>query len=199
MKSKNMKIVIIDYGAGNIQSVKFAVERLGCQAELSDNPLEILSADKIIFPGVGKADYAMEKIKNAGLDKIIPDLKQPVLGICLGMQLMCDYTEEGNVTGLGIFPLAVKRFDNSMKVPHIGWNTINEIKSELFNGIKNHEYMYFVHSYYIPVNSWTIAETSYGITYSSSLKKNNFYGCQFHPEKSADAGSKLLENFLNSR
>lgn len=192
-----MKIVIIDYGSGNIQSVKFAVERLGLGAKLSKEPSEILSADKIIFPGVGRADYAMKEIRKARLDKIIPALKQPVLGICLGMQLMCEYTEEGNTHGLGIFPLTVKRFDDTVKVTHVGWNTITGLKFGLFEGINDNTYMYFVHSYYVGSNKWMIAETSYGVTYSSAIKKDNFYGCQFHPEKSASDGNQILKNFLN--
>ncbi|WP_461533341.1 imidazole glycerol phosphate synthase subunit HisH [Sinomicrobium sp.] len=189
-------IVIIDYGAGNIQSVKFAVERLGHQALLSDDAQIIKSADKVIFPGVGAAGSAMSKLRATGLDKLIPELKQPVLGICLGMQLMCRYSEEGNTQGLGIFDTDVLRFPDIVKVPQIGWNRISDLKSDLFDGIKEGEFMYLVHSYYVPDCSEAIAHTSYGTGYASALKKDNFYGVQFHPEKSSTAGASVLNNFL---
>ena len=191
-----MKIVIIDYGAGNIQSIIFAIKRLGYDAILSSDPKEIKSADKVIFPGVGEASSAMEKLMGTGLDKLIPQLTQPVLGICLGMQLMCDFSEENNTKGLGIFNIDVKRFSNTLKVPQIGWNQIRELQSPLFNGIKNDDYMYLVHSYYAPLCENTIASTDYDIAYSSALQKANFYGVQFHPEKSSVSGSLLLKNFL---
>ena len=191
-----MKIVIINYGAGNIQSIKFAIQRLGYEAVLSDNPEEIKAADKVIFPGVGEASSAMTKLKATGLDSLIPTLKQPVLGICLGMQLMCRYCEEGDTQGLGIFDVDVVKFDNSLKVPQIGWNQIEELKSELFKDVSNKEYMYLVHSFYVPINDETIAVTEYGIKYASALQEKNFYGVQFHPEKSSTAGAKILENFL---
>ena len=189
-------IVIINYGAGNIQSVKFAVQRLGYKAVLSDNAEEIIKADKVIFPGVGEASSAMKKLKDAGLDSIIPKLQQPVLGICLGMQLMCKYCEEGNTQGLGIFDVDVVKFQNSEKVPQIGWNQIENLKSEIFKGIKDKEYMYLVHSFYVPMNKNTIATTNYGVNYASALQKENFYGVQFHPEKSSLAGEQILKNFL---
>lgn len=192
-----MKIVIINYGAGNIQSIKFAIQRLGYEAVLSNDAKEIETADKVIFPGVGEASSAMNKLKATQLNILIPDLKQPVLGICLGMQLMCDYCEEGNTKGLGIFDVNVLKFNNHLKVPQIGWNQIENLKSEIFNGINEKEYMYLVHSYYVPLNSYCIASTNYGIPYASALKKNNFFGVQFHPEKSSTAGSKVLANFLN--
>ncbi len=191
-----MKIVIINYGAGNIQSIKFAIQRLGFEAVLSNNAEEIKAADKVIFPGVGEASSAMKMLKSTGLDKVIPTLKQPVLGICLGMQLMCNYCEEGNTQGLRIFDVDVVKFDNSLKVPQIGWNQIENLKSEVFKGINEKEYMYLVHSFYVPLNNEAIATTEYGIKYASALQKNNFYGTQFHPEKSSIAGEQILKNFL---
>jgi len=191
-----MKIVIINYGAGNIQSIKFAIKRLGYEAILSDNAEEIRTADKVIFPGVGEASSAMEKLKSTGLDSLIPTLKQPVLGICLGMQLMCSYCEEGNTKGLAIFDCDVIKFDGSEKVPQIGWNQIENLKSELFKGIKEKEYMYLVHSFYVPLTNEAIAITNYGIKYASALQEENFYGVQFHPEKSSKAGEQILKNFL---
>lgn len=193
-----MKIVIINYGAGNIQSIKFAIQRLGFEAVLSHNVEEILQADKVIFPGVGEASSAMQMLKSTGLDKIIPQLNQPVLGICLGMQLMCNYSEEGDTNGLGIFDVKVKRFSNQVKVPQIGWNQISNLKSELFKGVKEDEFMYLVHSFYAEKCSEMIAETNYDLPYASALQKDNFYGVQFHPEKSSNAGEKILENFLTS-
>jgi len=191
-----MKIVIINYGAGNIQSIKFAIKRLGYEAILSDNIDEIKNADKVIFPGVGEASSAMGKLKSTGLDLLIPTLKQPVLGICLGMQLMCNYCEEGNTKGLGIFDCDVIKFNNNVKVPQIGWNQIENLKSELFKGIKEKEYMYLVHSFYVPLSNEAIAITNYGIKYASALQEENFYGTQFHPEKSSKAGEQILKNFL---
>lgn len=191
-----MKIAIVNYGAGNIQSIKFAVQRLGQEAVLSSDADEIRGADKVIFPGVGEASSAMNMLKSTGLDKVIPTLTQPVLGICLGMQLMCESSEEGKTTGLGIFDAKVVRFNNSLKVPQIGWNKIYDLKSELFKGVNENEYIYLVHSYYIPECSETIASTEYGVEYTSAIKKNNFYGVQFHPEKSSVAGEKILRNFL---
>ncbi len=190
------KIVIIDYGAGNIQSIKFALERLGFSGVLSSNAEEIMSADKVIFPGVGEASSAMKKLKSTGLDQLIPNLEQPVLGICLGMQLMCNWSEEGNTSGLGIFDVDVIHFEKKLKVPHIGWNRINDLKSPIFEGIQEKEYVYLVHSFYAPVCKETIAKCDYGVEYSSALQKENFYGVQFHPEKSSTAGEKILENFL---
>jgi len=191
-----MKLVIINYGAGNIKSIQFAFKRLGYDAILSNNPQEIIAADKIIFPGVGEASSAMKMLKESGLDVLIPTLKQPVLGICLGMQLMCKSTEEGNTLGLGIFQTEVKKFSNTVKVPQMGWNVIKDLKSDLFKGIKENEYMYLVHSYYAEHCKETIAKTDYGINYASALQHNNFYGVQFHPEKSSLAGEQILKNFL---
>mgnify|MGYP006142521419 FL=1 len=191
-----MKIVIINYGAGNIQSILFAIERLGYTAELTNNPYEIEQADKVIFPGVGEASYAMQKLKESGLNSLIPTLKQPVLGICLGMQLMCQHSEEGNTDGLEIFDANVIRFSTQVKVPQMGWNQIYNLKSPLFEGINDNEYMYLVHSYYVPNCNEAIANTNYDVEYASALQKNNFYGTQFHPEKSGDIGEQILENFL---
>lgn len=191
-----MKIVIINYGAGNIQSIIFAIERLGYKAVLSNDPEEIKAADKVIFPGVGEASSAMKMLEESGLATLIPTLKQPVLGICLGMQLMCKHSQEGDTTGLGIFDVDVIKFSNQVKVPQMGWNTIYNLKSGLFEGIAEKEYMYLVHSFYAPLCNETIATTEYGIAYSSALENNNFYGTQFHPEKSGDMGEKILKNFL---
>jgi glutamine amidotransferase len=191
-----MKIVIINYGAGNIQSIMFAIERLGYKAVLSNNPDEIKSADKVIFPGVGEASYAMKMLRESGLDVLIPTLKQPVFGICLGMQLMCNYSEEGDTKGLGIFDVDVVKFSSKVKVPQMGWNNIYNLKSDLFKGIAENEYMYLVHSFYAPLCAETIATTNYELEYSSALENDNFYGTQFHPEKSGDIGEQILKNFL---
>lgn len=191
------RIVIINYGAGNIQSIQFALQRLGYEGVLSNDVEEIISADKVIFPGVGEASSAMKKLRGSGLDKIIPTLKQPVLGICLGMQLMCNSSEEGNTQGLGIFDVDIIKFFNAVKVPQMGWNTIFNLKSELFKEISENEYMYLVHSFYAPKCKETIALTSYETEYSSALQKDNFYGVQFHPEKSGKIGEQILKNFLN--
>ncbi len=192
-----MKIVIINYGAGNIQSIKFAFKRLGVDAILTDSETEIRAADKVIFPGVGEASSAMQKLKASGLDKVIPTLKQPVLGICLGMQLLCNNSEEGNTKGLGVFDVDVVGFSNNVKVPQIGWNQISDLKTALFKDISENEFMYLVHSFYAPLCKETIAISEYGIHYSSALQKDNFYGVQFHPEKSSTAGEQILKNFLS--
>lgn len=191
-----MKLVIIDYGAGNIKSIQFAFKRLGVNAVLSNNIDEITTADKVIFPGVGEASSAMKMLQESGLDKVIPTLKQPVLGICLGMQLMCNLSEEGNTKGLGIFNVNVKKFSNSVKVPQMGWNVIYNLQSDLFKGIKEKEFMYLVHSFYAEKCEEAIARTDYEIEYASALQKDNFYGVQFHPEKSGLEGAKILQNFL---
>jgi glutamine amidotransferase len=195
-----MNIVIIQYNAGNIQSVRYALERLGVQATVTDQVETIQSADKVIFPGVGEASTAMHYLQERGLDKVIVNLKQPVFGICLGMQLMCAYSEENNTNCLGIFEEQVKLFkplDPKIKVPQIGWNTIGNLKSELFKGIQEESYAYFVHGYYAAIGEHTIATTNYVQPYSSALHKNNFYGVQFHPEKSAKVGEQIIKNFLN--
>lgn len=193
-----MKISIIKYNAGNIQSVLFALQRIGVEAVVTDDVQKLLSSDKVIFPGVGEASSAMNYLKEKQLDKLIVDLKQPVLGICLGMQLMCKYSEENNTDCLGIFDLNVKRFPQSeLKVPQIGWNNVYSLKSPILNGISENEYMYFVHSFYAEKCAESIALTNYGIEYSSAIQKDNFYAVQFHPEKSGEAGQKILENFIN--
>lgn len=191
-----MSVAIIDYGAGNIQSIRFAMDRLGVETMLTDRVDEIQQADRVIFPGVGEASSAMTKLQDSGLDKLIPSLTQPVLGICLGMQLMCTHTEEGNTKGLGVFDAEVKRFDNQLKVPHMGWNMSSHAKSGLFADIADQSYFYMVHSYYAEMCDQTIASMNYGLEFSTALQKDNFYGVQFHPEKSSNAGSRLLQNFL---
>lgn len=191
-----MKIVIINYGAGNIQSIKFAIKRLGYEAVLTNDVGEIQSADKVIFPGVGEASSAMKKLRDSGLDKIIPNLKQPFLGICLGMQLMCNSSEEGSTKGLGIFDVHVVKFSKTVKVPQIGWNQISNLKSDLFKNVNEKEHIYLVHSFYAPMVQETIAESHYELNYSSALQKDNFYGTQFHPEKSSLVGEQILKNFL---
>ena len=195
-----MKVVIIRYNAGNICSVDYALKRLGVEAEISADPAVIRSADKVIFPGVGEAETTMEHLKATGLDKLIKDLKQPVLGICLGMQLMCKHSEEGNADCLGIFDAEVKRFvpkRHEDKVPHMGWNTITDTNSALFTGFDKDEFVYFVHSYYVPVNEHTAAITDYIHPFSAALHKENFYATQFHPEKSGSVGERILKNFLD--
>ncbi|SHH59014.1 imidazole glycerol phosphate synthase subunit HisH [Winogradskyella jejuensis] len=191
-----MDLKIVNYGAGNIKSIQFAFQRLGYEAILSDNPDEIIKADKVIFPGVGEASSAMKKLKQSGLDALIPKLEQPVLGICLGMQLMCNCTEEGDTKGLGIFNTNVKRFSNNVKVPQMGWNTVRSLKSNLFKNISEGDYMYLVHSFYAENCEESIATSDYELEYASALQKDNFYGVQFHPEKSSKAGEQLLKNFL---
>jgi glutamine amidotransferase len=193
-----MNIVVIKYNAGNIKSVEYAFKRIGKSVIVTDDIETIQKADRVIFPGVGEASSAMKYLIERKLDKVIVDLKQPVLGICLGMQLMCTHSEEGSTECLKIFHQNVLKFpSDKLKVPQIGWNTIHHLKSNLYNGIHENEYMYFVHGYYVEKGSETIAITNYGIEYSSSLNKDNFYGVQFHPEKSSDAGEILLTNFLN--
>ncbi|MBT8307090.1 MAG: imidazole glycerol phosphate synthase subunit HisH [Maribacter sp.] len=192
-----MKIVIINYGAGNIQSIKFAFQRLGYNAILTHDVNEIKNADRVIFPGVGEASSAMKMLRQSTLDNLIPELKQPVLGICLGMQLMCNSSEEGNTKGLGIFNTDVVKFSDKVKVPQIGWNEITELKSELFKGIADGKHIYMVHSFYAPLCKETIATSDYGLKYSAALAKDNFYGVQFHPEKSSDVGERILKNFID--
>tara|TARA_R110002049_G_scaffold2214_35_gene16094 strand:- start:4613 stop:5194 length:582 start_codon:yes stop_codon:yes gene_type:complete len=191
-----MIVAIIDYGAGNIKSIQFALERLGCDSVLSDNADEIENADKVIFPGVGEANSAMRKLKTKGLDKVIPNLNRPVLGICLGMQLLCNSSEEGNTKGLGVFDCEVFKFSDAMKVPQIGWNQIFNLKSDLFSGVSEDSYVYLVHSFYASLNDHAISTTNYGLDYASALQKDNFYGVQFHPEKSSTVGQQILSNFL---
>lgn len=189
-------IAIIDYNAGNTTSVKNAIERLGATAIVTRNHALIRSAEKVIFPGVGEASTAMQFLREQELDRLIVQLRQPVLGICLGQQLLCRFSEEGNTTCLGIFPVDVKRFPDTELVPHIGWNNLLEIRSGLLSGITETDDVYFVHSYYAELSEYTIATCDYGLTYSAAMQKDNFYAVQFHPEKSATVGERILRNFL---
>jgi imidazole glycerol-phosphate synthase subunit HisH len=199
-----MKVAVIKYNAGNVQSVLYALQRLGVDADVTDDPEEITRSDRVIFPGVGNASSAMLYLRNAGLDTVIVALQQPVLGICLGLQLMCMESEEGGTRCMGIFDVMVKKFQNlpgsnisgSFKIPQMGWNTIANLSSPLFNGIKENSFMYYVHSYYAELSPETIATTEYIIPYSAAIQHNNFYGVQFHSEKSADAGIQIISNFL---
>lgn len=190
-------IVIVKYNAGNIQSVLFAMERIGVEAVVTDDIELIQKADKVIFPGVGEASSAMKYLRDRSLDQVIAGLRQPVLGICLGMQLMCKHTDEGDTKCLGIFDTTVHQFDQGLKVPQIGWNNVAGKDPILFGGIGEDPYFYFVHSYYAQLCEDTAATTEYGLSFSSALQKDNFYGVQFHPEKSAAAGEQLLKNFLS--
>jgi len=195
-----MNLTILQYNAGNIQSVLYALERLGVVATVTDDPAMIQAADKVIFPGVGEASSAMAYLKERNLDQLIVALKQPVLGICLGMQLMCKHSAENDTNCLGIFEeqvLAFKATDNTIKVPQIGWNNIINLKTALFNGVPENSYTYFVHGFYAGLGDNTIATTDYIQPYSSALQKNNFYGVQFHPEKSAAIGEQIIQNFLS--
>lgn len=197
-----MQITIVKYNAGNIQSVLYALERIGVEAVVTDDHAQIKAADKVIFPGVGEASSAMRYLKERGLDEVLKNLHQPVLGVCLGMQLMCKYSEENKTECLGIFEEEVKRFspplgDGGIKVPQIGWNNIYDLKTDLFKDVPNNSYCYCVHGYYAALGQHTIATTDYVQPYSSALHKNNFYGVQFHPEKSAKVGEQILRNFLN--
>ena len=193
-----MKLAIIKYNAGNIQSVMNALERLGVNAEVTDDAEKIRSADKVIFPGVGEASSAMRSLKEINLDKIIKELKQPVLGICVGMQLLCEHSEENDTECLSIVPVRVKKFSSSpkLKVPQVGWNTIFNLQSPLFKNIPNNSYIYNVHSYYAEDSQYTIAKCDYGLEYAAAIKKDNFYGVQFHTEKSAEVGDRIIKNFL---
>lgn len=192
-----MKIVVIKYNAGNIQSVSFALERLGIDFVVSDHAEEIIKADKVIFPGVGEASTTMNYLRAQKLDSVITSLKQPVLGICLGMQLLCKHSEENDTACLGIFDETVKRFIPSaeQKVPHMGWNQLTHVNGWISQELEK-QYVYFVHSYYVPVNDHTTAITDYTLPFSAALHKDNFYAVQFHPEKSAKAGEIILTNFL---
>lgn len=190
-----MSVVIIDYGAGNIQSIQFALARLGTTAILSDDATVIKAATHVIFPGVGEASSAMEKLRASGLNTLISTLTQPVLGICLGMQLMCRHTEEGNTSGLGIFDTNVVRFQTKLNVPHMGWNNVQG-KGVLFDEIEADSYFYMVHSFYAIPNTDIIGSCTYDVPFAAALAKDNFYGTQFHPEKSGAVGAQLLKNFL---
>lgn len=189
-------IAIVKYDAGNITSVKNAVERLGYSCLVTDDEAILKLAEKVIFPGVGEASSAMNYLKEKGLDEVIKNLTQPVLGICLGQQLLCQYSEEGNTECLGIFEATVKKFEPKLKVPHMGWNTISRLNSTLYNGISDVEDFYFVHSYYAEITNETSAICEYIVPFSASMQKDNFYATQFHPEKSSSVGEQLLLNFL---
>lgn len=196
-----MNVAVIKYNAGNIKSVYHALKRLGTDVVLTDDPVRIQAADKVIFPGVGEAGTTMAYLEQHGLDQLIKSLRQPVLGICLGQQLMCAHSLEGDVDCLGIFDMPVKKFefnplDRDKKVPHMGWNNISDCKSALFDGLDSNSYVYFVHSYYVPVCKWSIATTEYIEPFSAALQKDNFYATQFHPEKSGTVGQTILENFI---
>lgn len=196
----NQTIAIVKYNAGNIYSVDYALKRLGVTPILTSDPDLLNKADKVIFPGVGEAYTTMKHLHENGLDQLIPQLKQPVLGICLGMQLMCRHSEEGNTDCLGIFDTDVKRFipqKHEDKVPHMGWNTLTHVKSNLFNNDIENKFVYFVHSFYVPLNEYTAATTGYILPFSAALQKDNFYATQFHPEKSGSVGEMILKNFLN--
>lgn len=191
-----MSITIIQYNAGNTRSVYNALERLGADVNISNDPDQILAADKVIFPGVGAAAPAMDYLRTSGLDQVLVSLQQPVLGICLGMQLMCSYSEEGATPCLGIFGQEIKKFKGCLKVPHTGWNTLKHLQSPLFKGIAAGAYVYYVHSYYAQEGAHTIAVTDYIQPYSAALQKDNFFGLQFHPEKSGITGEQILQNFI---
>ena len=194
-----MKVAVVKYNAGNIRSVDCALRRLGVEAEITADEAVLRAADKVIFPGVGEAKTTMDFLNAGGMGRLIKELRQPVLGICLGMQLMCRHSEEGDANCLGIFDTEVKRFipqQHMDKVPHMGWNTITNVKGGLFNKQLENKFVYFVHSYYVPVNEYTAATTEYILPFSASLHKDNFYATQFHPEKSGSVGEVILSNFL---
>lgn len=193
-----MNLVIIDYKAGNTRSVIHALERLGVQPILSDDKEIIAAADKVIFPGVGEAGFAMKVLREKGLDTFIPQLKQPLLGVCLGMQLLCEISEESNTKCLGIFPIKVTKFISQIeKIPHMGWNQVRDTERPLFSPFDEGKNFYFVHSYYVPISPYTNSVCDYIQPFSAGLQRENFYGVQFHPEKSDEAGSKLLQRFID--
>lgn len=193
-----MQVAIVKYNAGNIRSVQFALQRVGmADALVTDDPALLTSADRVIFPGVGHAGSAMQYLRDHGLDQVIPQLKQPVLGICLGLQLLCAHSEEGDTSCLNLFPEQVLLFPPSAgKVPHVGWNSIHQLRGPLFDGVEEGANVYAVHSYYAATGADTIATTDYGVPFSAALHRNNFYAVQFHPEKSGVVGERILHNFL---
>lgn len=194
-----MKVAVVKYNAGNIQSVMNALRRVGVDPVLTDNPVELRKADRVIFPGQGEASHAMEYLQTHGLDQVIKSLTQPVLGICIGQQLMCEHSEEGNVDCLGIFPAQVLRFHpqkHEQKVPHMGWNQLENAQDSLLEGINEGAFVYFVHSFYVPTTDYTIATTNHILSFSSAMRKGNFMATQFHPEKSGSVGERILTNFL---
>jgi glutamine amidotransferase len=191
-----MKIVIIKYNAGNVCSVEFGLQRLGANAIVSDDVEEILSADKIIFPGVGAAGFAMDYLRERKLDEVIKNCKQLFLGICLGMQLLCKYSEENNTQCIGVFDECVKKFEGDIKVPQMGWNNIYDLRQSLFKDLNENEFVYFVHSYYVEKSNHTAATANYSLEYSAAIQKDNFYAVQFHPEKSGKTGERILKNFI---
>lgn len=194
-----MKVAVVKYNAGNIQSVMNALRRVGVDPVLTDNPVELRKADRVIFPGQGEASHAMEYLQSHGLDQVIKSLTQPVLGICIGQQLMCEHSEEGNVDCLGIFPAQVLRFHphkHEQKVPHMGWNQLENVQDPLLEGINEGAFVYFVHSFYVPTTDYTIATTNHILSFSSAMRKGNFMATQFHPEKSGSVGERILTNFL---
>lgn len=192
-----MQVAIVKYNAGNIHSVRLALQRLGYQPVVTDDAQQLRQAERVIFPGVGEASTAMNYLRQRGLDQILVELRQPVLGICLGLQLLCRYSEENQTTGLGLFPVEVKLFPPEDKVPHMGWNSIHDLKGPLFHDIAEGSFVYFVHSYYAELSDWTIARGDYILPFSAALQKDNFFAVQFHPEKSGKIGEKILQNFLN--
>lgn len=192
-----MSVAIVKYNAGNIRSVQFALQRLGVEALWTDEPAALRAADKVIFPGVGEASSAMQYLRERGLDAVLRGLRQPVLGICLGLQLFCRHSEEGDTSCLGIFDAEVRRFRSpGLKVPHIGWNTLSKLRGPLFEGVQDENYVYFVHSFYAETHPAMVAQTDYGVLFSAALQRDNFYAVQFHPEKSGELGQRILKNFL---
>lgn len=194
-------LVIIKYNAGNVQSVEYALNRLGVNPVITDDIERIKSAKRVLFPGVGEASTAMAYLKERKLDQVIKDLKQPFLGVCLGLQLMCKHSEENDTDCLGVFDVAVKKFptlvnDVSFKVPEMGWNAVSNLKTDLYKGINEGSYVYFVHSFYAELNPYTISTTQYSVPFSSGIAKDNFYAVQYHPEKSAEVGASVIKNFL---
>ncbi len=192
-----MKVAIVKYNAGNIHSVRLALNRLGVEPLVTDDPQALLSADRVIFPGVGEASTAMSYLRTRGLDEVLLRLQQPVLGICLGLQLLCSHSEENDTLGLGVFPVAVRKFPPEDKVPHMGWNSIDHLHGPLFEGVAEESYVYFVHSFFAELSEFTIARANYIVPFSAALQRDNYFAVQFHPEKSGKTGEKILRNFLN--